>query len=1102
MDESLGEAFVRVNADTSAFKAQLEAGVGKAIAATEKATRASATRTAAAQAKAAESAANAEQAARQKAQAAISRLYTQDIKNSQAAATAATKAAQTAARAQIAADDEFLAAHNAVMAEAAAVSKASYSEAAAAAAAAGRAERAELSATTAAAKIAATEQAAVAKATATAQKASFAGGFASGTKGLSLAGFGKSLGSFSASIPADIFGAITTSAKFATIGVLGLGAALAAIGIENAAKQQAALVGFTALADQISATTDKVTGLNVATQDLDQSERKAIGNGFLQQLIQLANNSALSQSALQDTTQQLLALGFNGDQAIGIVKDVGNALAASGKSGGQLNEDLKGIITAFAQIKGSGRLLAQDLNQITTRIPAATRVKVYQQLAQDLKLAGASAKDGTPQFAAMTKNVQKLAKEGLIPADTAIASITQVLEKVPGAAKDAATGLDALGRQNETLAGRFEALKDNVRTALARAFLLPGEPGGPGGGKSLADRLADQLGAFIPVITNTIAKIGPPLAGFVSKFAGVLIENLPKLIDFVGQAFDGFSKFLDLATTKGNPVNDLLVGLKNTFEGLLPILGLAFDLLLPGLAALGPLVRIFGDVVKILGDVAGAVRKVLKPITLLTTGAVYLGVKLLSEAFDLAAQAVSHLGDAADYVQKKFIGAIDFVLVQVEHLIKALDFHVGPIHIQVPGADAAISKIEDLRGQLNAIPSSVTTAVNIITNKVDANGGIIQGGLLNGQTVHDSESARAAGLRASQKNTTGADLAANAAKHFSTGGGAGGAASGAKAAADKIKAAFADLAGDLKAIGDKTSEQSADTIKTNFDKLIKDLIDSGHKALVKGTKKTEDQLIKDANKLKALQEKLAAELNIAGSIKSGVIDSANATQTSGIGSTFFGIKNKLSHVVQQTKAFTVLIKKLQAEHLNRNTIKQLVEAGPEAGFAAAQALVGAGQIGVDQINSLNTELVSAANDLANDTAGELYKAGQHAADGLLDGLKSKETELEGAMNHLADVMVARIKKALKIASPSKVFAALGSTLPEGLARGATGNLAPIQRASTAMAVSTTNAFGPGSIVVNSANPNNPQGTGTMVGHGIIGVLERQKTQAALMGFGG
>lgn len=466
-------------------------------------------------------------------------------------------------------------------------------------------------------------------------KNSFAGGFAKEFDSLGK-DFGKKIGKGIKGIPGDVFGAITTSAKFATVGVLGLGAALAGIGLVSAAKQQAALVGFTALAAQISATTDATTGLTTATKGLSDVQSRAIGDEFLHKLIDLSNNSALSQSALQDTSQALLALGFNGDQSLGIIRDIGNALAASGKTGGGLNDDLRGIVVAFSQIRGSGRLLAQDLNQITTRIPSAGRVQVYAELAKNLKAAGYAGK-------LSNKDIQKLAKEGLIDADLAIASITKALEGVPGAAATAANGFqDALARQNLTLTGRFEALKDNIRTALAAAFLLPGEAGG---GKSLADRLADQLGAFIPVITAAIKKIGPPLSQFLLKFEEFGARVLPPLVGLIGKVFGLLGKGL-------SALDNNLTGIVDKFK--------AFGTVLQNVGIGPTLLQAFK-----------LIRDALPPIIALIAGAAVALVPVLSIVYDIYRVIFALLAPAVKGVALAF-GTIGTLLAPVAAKIREI----------------------------------------------------------------------------------------------------------------------------------------------------------------------------------------------------------------------------------------------------------------------------------------------------------------------------------------------------------------------------------------------------------------------------------------------
>lgn len=333
-----------------------------------------------------------------------------------------------------------------------------------------------------------------------------------------------------------------------------------------------------------------------------------------------------------------------------------------------------------------------------------------------------------------------------------------------------------------------------------------------------------------------------------------------------------------------------------------------------------------------------------------------------------------------------------------------------------------------------------------------------------------------------------------------------GGSTGAGGAATKIKTAFSQLNDDLKAIADKTSEQTASQIKSEFKALIKDLDDSGNKSLDAGARAVENRLLTKIKSLKTLKDKLAGELSIAQGVKDSAIGVGSIDGGSGIATTFFGIQNKLRFSVATTQQFLTAIKKLQSEKLNRASIKQLVDnfaSDPTGALAAAQALVGAGQVGITGaggINDLQGQLTTAANGLGNDVASEMYQAGLSAADGLLDGLKAKEKELEAAINKIGDDLSKNMKKKIKAHSPSEVFDDIAGDTIDGLTGGLDRRAHKVAAAAGRMG-QTLITFGPGSVAVNNANPANPAGSGLMVGHGIVGVLERQKTQAVLMGVG-
>jgi hypothetical protein len=147
-------------------------------------------------------------------------------------------------------------------------------------------------------------------------------------------------------------------------------------------------------------------------------------------------------------------------------------------------------------------------------------------------------------------------------------------------------------------------------------------------------------------------------------------------------------------------------------------------------------------------------------------------------------------------------------------------------------------------------------------------------------------------------------------------------------------------------------------------------------------------------------------------------------------------KQALQEQIEATKRYQETLAKLRELGLDDATYKKLLSQGL-AGQDFASQLLGTGKAGVDQINKMDAELLKVAGGLATDAATSLYQAGVNAAQGLVDGLKAKKAELAKAMDVIADAVVARIKSALGIRSPSKVFGEIGKNAADGLAKGLT-----------------------------------------------------------------
>lgn len=320
---------------------------------------------------------------------------------------------------------------------------------------------------------------------------------------------------------------------------------------------------------------------------------------------------------------------------------------------------------------------------------------------------------------------------------------------------------------------------------------------------------------------------------------------------------------------------------------------------------------------------------------------------------------------------------------------------------------------------------------------------------------------------------------------------------GAKAKADKIKNALSDLSDLLTQLG-HVSTMSQDQIDSLFKQIEKDTKDAGKKSLIPLEKSWNTKLDSMAKNLAAFHDKVQAELDFGKTVKQAVRDMGSVAQgTEGISTTMTGIINQQRAAIFQSQQFYAAFSKLKSLGLNDVSLSQLAQAGPAA-LASARALLSGGAVGVAQVNTNQKVLDKVANDLATKTADSYYNAGQSVSQGFLDGLKSKEKELEAQMDKLGAKLADRLRKSLGIHSPSRVMRGLGINVAEGLADGIISGSRKVQAASTSMTNSTI--FGPGSVVVNHA-PGDPARAGTLTGKGIASVLERQKMTRALGGVG-
>ncbi|MER7806171.1 hypothetical protein [Streptomyces sp900116325] len=212
------------------------------------------------------------------------------------------------------------------------------------------------------------------------------------------------------------------------------------------------------------------------------------------------------------------------------------------------------------------------------------------------------------------------------------------------------------------------------------------------------------------------------------------------------------------------------------------------------------------------------------------------------------------------------------------------------------------------------------------------------------------------------------------------------------------------------------------------------------------------KLLAAATKRDALISKIATAKKYASDLTS------NARRDASLGSlgieddkvTAGSIQGGLQAKLAKIKTFTSYIGTLAKRGLSKTLIRQILDMGPDAGYAYASALAGASSSTLKSINATQSSIDKATTTLGRNGADIMYDSGKQAGKGFLTGLTSQQKAIEDQMLKIAKGMQKAIKKALGIRSPSRVMAQLGRYSTEGLAVGLTDRMPVLDRALSAV----------------------------------------------------
>jgi hypothetical protein len=174
--------------------------------------------------------------------------------------------------------------------------------------------------------------------------------------------------------------------------------------------------------------------------------------------------------------------------------------------------------------------------------------------------------------------------------------------------------------------------------------------------------------------------------------------------------------------------------------------------------------------------------------------------------------------------------------------------------------------------------------------------------------------------------------------------------------------------------------------------------------------------LKDETETRTVTSVSRALMRLGGSMREFevTISSTYEETIGGLQSKSQGVLDGFRQMAEKARAFADNLRKLRELGLDPQLFNQLVEAGVEAGGETAKALVEGGQGTISELNSLFAEIDTLGGTLGEEVATTLYGTGVDLANGLLEGIRSKQQELEEQAIRMAEAFNAAFQSKLNI----------------------------------------------------------------------------------------
>ena len=242
------------------------------------------------------------------------------------------------------------------------------------------------------------------------------------------------------------------------------------------------------------------SAMTVFTRKLEGG--KEAGIEMYNSLVQIAKGSAYAQEHMIEAGKVLVAMGVSADDTKKYVQAATDAISGFGGSG----KDVEEMSQMFAKISQQTNMYTIDLNtMVRYGIPA------WDILAT--------------KYGKTKDEVKKMAKEGLLPANESLRTITDALEETDSASNMFKYSVAGLAKElkSGTLTGTLDSLNTSFRTfSLVLWDLDPRTEEGTNNIK--------KLNATIAALGQTLENIGKKFS-FVGKWAANALERVKEFLD-------------------------------------------------------------------------------------------------------------------------------------------------------------------------------------------------------------------------------------------------------------------------------------------------------------------------------------------------------------------------------------------------------------------------------------------------------------------------------------------------------------------------------------------------------------------------------------------